>query len=195
MNIDIPYALGIIKDVILIIGSITATSFAFITFNKWKREHSGKLKYELLRNVLKTTYTLRDDFASARNPFVHGSEFMPNYDPKGSNQLENTIYVLNNRLKYLQTTYNDLLSLLGEIELEFGKETRNICHQPIRQINNYRFKVDEFIQLDGNSNNDEYLQELRKIVYAIGANNPTTLEFERVVSEIDKEVQRLKKKY
>lgn len=195
MDMDLPFVLGIVKDIILIIGSITATIFAFTTLNKWKREHSGRLRYELLRNVLKTVYTLRDDFASARNSLIHSSEFMPEYKMESGSDKQNTIYVLNNRLKYLQNTYNELLSLLGEIELEFGKETRNICHQPIRQINMYRFKVEEFIQLDDSSNNDYHLQELRRVVYSIGKDNPTTLQFDKTVSDIEAKIKSLMRKY
>ncbi len=174
-----------VKDIILIIGSLIGTFFTFVSINKWKKEHKGKLKYELSRNVLKASYALRDDFYGVRTPMIFASEYLPTYDFKKKMDTENYQYVFSNRLKSIQPSYNVFLSLLPEVELEFGKEIKDLCRELISRVNIYHMRVNEFVQLTDDTNNDDYYKEVKNIVFFHGENDAIEIEFESAIKKIE----------
>lgn len=190
-NIDI----GIVKDILLIIGSITSIMFAFLGYNKWKKELKGRVKFELTRTVLKELYLFRDSFKYLRSPLTSAHEFPPNHDPLNYNESETNHYVFTNRFKDFGHSYNSIYSILPEIELEFEPELFELIRELLNQVVQYKIRLNEFIQLSGKTNNDEYLQELRKIVYDIGEDNPTTKKFMNAVDKIESKLKNKRRKY
>lgn len=184
-----------IKDVLLIIGSTTTIVFAFVGYNKWKKELIGRLKYELARTILKELYSLRDSFKELRSTLILASEFPPGFNPKDNNEKESNRYIFTNRLKYFSKSYNSFLSILPEIEIEFEPELLKLIRELLSQITMYQFRLNEFIQLTGNTNNDEHYQELRRIIFNIGDDNPTTSEFMVLTEKIENKLKREIKKY
>ena len=192
-NIDIT----LIKDIILIIGSLTATIFTFRSFSKWKKEHKGKLKYELSRNLLKSIYDLRDDFKGVRSPMILASEFSSEHHISETKESEKHQYIFNNRLKYLQTSYNTFLSFLPEVEIDYGPEMNTLCKELISHITNYHFKMSEFIQLVDNWDLHEnpYHKELNRVIFNNGENNPTTISFNETVDKLKTQLMKEIEKY
>lgn len=190
-NIDI----GIVKDILLIIGSITSIMFAFLGYNKWKKELKGRVKFELTRTVLKELYSFRDSFKYLRSPLMLAHEFPPNHDPRNHNESETNHYVFTNRFKDFGHSYNAISSILPEIELEFEPELFELIRELLFQVVQYKIRLDEFIQLSGKTNNDEYLQELRRVVYDIGDDNPTTKKFMNAINKIENKLKDKKRKY
>jgi hypothetical protein len=191
------YDLQFIKDIILIIGSLTSTFFAFRSYSKWKKEHKGKIKYELCRNILKTVFTIRDDFKSVRSPLSLAYEFMPEYKPGKSKESENLSFIFNNRLKVLYDSCNSLSSLLPEIEFEFSSDLKKKCGDILYEITLYQMTLSEFIQISDVENifNDEHYKELKLKVYNIGGDNELTLKFEKIIETVKKEIEKEIKKY
>ena len=184
-NID----LTLVKDIILIVGSLTATIFTIRSFSKWKKEHKGKLKYELSRNLLKSVYDLRDDFKGTRSPMIWSHEFSSEYHSK-TKESEKYKYVFENRLKYLQNSYNSFLSLLPEIEIDCDSEINDLCKKLVKHITDYHLKVNEFIQLVDNWDliNNPYHKELNSTIFNNGKNNQTTITFNETVDKLTKEL-------
>ena len=190
-NID----LGIIKDILLIVGSSTTIVFAFLGYSKWKKELKGRVKFELTRTLLKEIYSFRDAFKSLRSTFTFASEFPEGHDPRNHNEQENYRHIFSNRLKYFNESYNSILSLLPEVELEFEKDLLDLMRDLLNQITQYNMKLNEFIQLTGRTNNEEHYQELRKVIYDIGEKNPTTIKFMNTIDKIETKLKKEKKKY
>jgi hypothetical protein len=192
-NID----LTLIKDIVLIIGSLTATIFTIRSFSKWKKEHRGKLKYELSRKLLKSIYDLRDDFKGLRSPMILVSEFSSNYHISKTKESEKYQYIFENRLKYLQKSYNTYLSLLPEVEIDYSSEINALCKELINHIINYHFKINEFIKLIDNwdLHNNTYHKELNSIIFNNGENNPTTTSFNETVDKLKIQLMKEIKKY
>ncbi|KQK26114.1 hypothetical protein AR438_11070 [Chryseobacterium aquaticum] len=189
--------LQFIKDIILIIGSITSTFFAFRSYSKWKKEHKGKIKYELCRNILKTVFTLRDDFKSVRSPLSFAHELMPGYKPGESKESENLSYIFNNRFKVLYDSCNSLSSLLPEIEFEFSIDLKKKCEDILYEVKLYQMTVSEFVQISNVENiyKDEHYKVMKLKVYNIGDNNELTLKFEKLIDIIKIDVQKEINKY
>jgi hypothetical protein len=189
------HLLGFIKDIVLILGSLTTIFLALIGIKKWKREHKGKLRYEFSRMLLKTIYTLRDQFKGVRSPFISASEFSPNYKQEFNDEANNYRFVFTNRLKPLNETSNELLSILPEVELEFDKEVRKIFEDLLSQIQLYKMSLNEFIQLTGNTNNDDHYVELQNVVFSNTKEDKTLKEFESIVTKAEAEINKWMKKY
>ena len=185
-----------IKDIVLIVGSLTSTLFAIGTYNKWKKEHKGKLKYELCRNVLKTVYKIRDDYKSARSPMMFGHEMMPDYSPGISKESENLLHVHNGRMKYLAESCNSLHSLLPEIEIELNTEIKNNCNLLLIEIHHYQRKLSEYIQVVDNVKDLEkdYLKQIREQIYD-SSENSASKSFNGKVEKIKSEIAKMIKKY
>lgn len=189
--------LQFIKDIILIIGSITSTFLVFRSYSKWKKEHKGKIKYELCRNILKTVFTLRDDFKSVRSPLSFAHELMPGYKPGESKESENLSYIFNNRFKVLYDSCNSLSSLLPEIEFEFSIDLKKKCEDILYEVKLYQMTVSEFVQISNVENiyKDEHYKVMKLKVYNIGDNNELTLKFEKLIDIIKIDVQKEINKY
>jgi len=192
-NID----LTLIKDIVLVISSLTAIFFTIGNFSKWKKEHKGKLQYELSRNLLKSIYDLRDDFNGVRSPMIYPSEFSSEHHISESKESEKYKYIFENRLKYLQKSYNTYLSLLPEVEIDYSSEINTLCMELIKQINNYHFKMNEFIQIVDNWDllNNPYHKELNRIIFNNGENNTTTISFNETVDKLKTQLMKEIKKY
>lgn len=193
---EIELTLTTIKDIVLIIGSLTSTLFAIGTYNKWKKEHKGKLKYELCRNVLKTVYKIRDDYRSARSPVMFGHEMMPGYNPGITKESENLLHVHNGRMKFLSESCNNLHSLLPEIEIELNAEIKNFCNLLLIEIHHYQMKLSEYIQVVDNAKNldKDYLKEIRLQIYD-SSENASAKSFNDKVEKIKSEIAKEIKKY
>jgi hypothetical protein len=188
--------LTLVKDIVLIIGSLTATVFTVRSLNKWKKEHKGKLKYELSRNLLKSIYDLRDDFKGVRSPLIRASEFSNEHDIRETKESEKYTYVFENRLKYLQESYNSFLSLLPEVEIDYTDEVNVLCNDLVGHIRNYHLKIGEYIQLVDNWNIDNpYYVELHSIIFNNSDNNKTTLSFNETIEKLKKQLLKEIKKY
>ena len=179
MNICIP--LSDIKDVVLIVSSMTTVVVAIYGLNKWRLEYKVKVNYELSRSLLKSIYSLRDRLDSLRSNFITANEFMPNYDFKKPNERENYTYIFNNRLKYFNESYSDFLSQLPEVEVIFGKELRNDCVLITVEISSYLDNLNQFIQLVDNTNNVDYLNQIKKIVFRQTKDDKYRDNFEKLI--------------
>lgn len=184
-----------IKDILLILGSTTTIIFAFVGFNKWKRELKGRTKYESSRKLLKALYSFRDAFKSLRSVLILASELPENYDRRKTDEAKEMQHVFTNRLKYFNEPYNSLRSLLPEVEIEYEAKLLDLFYDLFYQITLYHMKMNEYFQLIGNTNKDAHFQEVRKVILAIGEDNPTTKKFTSIVEQIESELKNEMKKY
>jgi len=189
--IDVPA----IKDLLLIISSLSTILFAFLGYNKWKKELKGRTKYELARTSLKTVYSFRYAFKALRSPLTLVHEMPPGFNPRNQKPKEDEHYVISSRLKIFNEDYNNLISLLPEIELEFDKELLDLFYELCRHITNYNLSLNEYFQLYSVTNNEERFNDLRAIVRDIGKENKTSKEFDHTVEKLENQLRSILKKY
>jgi hypothetical protein len=67
------------KDVLLGLAAATTAIVAALGLRKWRQELEGKAHFEAARNLIRSTYRLRDAIRSCRNPFYSGQEFPEGY--------------------------------------------------------------------------------------------------------------------
>jgi len=72
----------VIKDILLGLAAATTATVAVLGLRKWRQELEGKAHFEAARNLIRSTYRLRDAIRTCRNPSYSGHEFPEGY--KGS---------------------------------------------------------------------------------------------------------------
>ena len=175
-----------IKDIVLIIGSLTATVYTLYSYKKSRKELSIKFRHELSRNLFKSIYDLKQVFNYTRSSLILASEYPANFKIDETKQSEKLRSVFENRFRHLNEKVNTILSLIGEAELEYKNEIPQLCNEILNQIYNYKEDVSLFIQLVDNTNHrDPDLVNLRKVIYNIDpTSNKTTIKFEKKIEEI-----------
>lgn len=179
-----------IKDVVLICVSITTISVTIYAFNKWKTEHTAKIKFDCAYKVLKALYLVRDNFNSLRAPFIATWELPKDLNFSNIDERNEMEYVINGRLKPFQESLNQYNSLLPEVEVLFSKEVRNVCQEVNGTVRVYYFKVNEYLQLIDNTNNHEHLAEIKKDVFNTSKNDKLEEELKIIVDKVEKAIRK-----
>ncbi len=60
---------SVVKDVILALSAVVVAVIAFLGLRTWRRELTGKAKFECARKLMQLGYEMRSNFSAARNPF------------------------------------------------------------------------------------------------------------------------------
>lgn len=97
-----PPWLEITKDVVNILAVPATLLLAYLGFGAWRREHRGKSRYEVARQLLKSTIAYRDILQEARNPMMqgyesHGREVKEEETPEQATR-RNTIFAWSKRI-------------------------------------------------------------------------------------------------
>ena len=106
-------------------------------------------------------------------------------------------FVFGNRLKNLQKSYNMLLSLLPEVEIDYGLEMKILCNELKKHITDYHFNINQYLQLVDNwdlENNPNH-KNLNSIILNNSEDNPTTDSFNDTVEKLEKQLKKEIKKY
>ncbi len=120
-----------IKDVIVGLSAISATIFAYIGLNTWRKELKGKAEYQLAKDVLKSVYRVREAFKHVRNPAIFAYEYpeeMRDYSGhlKRERDYEGTVYVYEKRWEKMTEAFKELEEHHLDAQVEWGAEFQNI---------------------------------------------------------------------
>jgi len=58
------------KDILLGLSAVAVAAFAWIGLRAWRRELTGKAKFDNARSMMRLGSELKDAFDRARNPFT-----------------------------------------------------------------------------------------------------------------------------
>jgi len=120
--------IGIIKDIILAGAAVTAGVIAVIGLQSWKREHAGKLKYDLARRLMTASLKVREGISTVRNPGMFGSEYEGRLAERDDNKTPEEIesdkvaYAYEQRWQNVADALNGLDLELLEAEVLLGDE-------------------------------------------------------------------------
>lgn len=68
MSITTPEITSIAKNVLLGNAAAATATVAVIGIKNWSREIKGKAEFEIVRNLIRATYKLRDELQICRSP-------------------------------------------------------------------------------------------------------------------------------
>ena len=112
---------SIIKDVVLGISALAVALLAWLGLKTWRRELTGKARFETARNMMRLGFELKDYFEASRNPFTRSNEWADR--TKQEDEQENVSQVLNewyaraNRLRPVVDALNKIIEVEWEAEI------------------------------------------------------------------------------
>lgn len=123
-------AIDLITSVTNNIILIVATVLTYYGFTTWRKELKGKHEYELSKQIIAATYSIRDRIDQVRNPFISVHEFRNREEKVGETDSQKraseSFFALSNRFSELQKHLDDFNSLKVEAEAIFDEDHRKI---------------------------------------------------------------------
>ena len=113
--------ISIIRDVLLGLSAIAVAVFAWLGLQTWRKELTGKAKFETARNMMHLGFELKAYFEAARNPFTRSIEWADRTkqeDEQGNvSQVLDEWYARGNRLKPIVESLNKIIEAQWECEI------------------------------------------------------------------------------
>ena len=184
-----------ISNIVVAVAAVATIVMAVIGLSTWRRALHGRATFETAQRFLKAVYTLRDEIGYIRAPFIHGSEFPPDFDLVRDEQTAQKkaagyAHVYSNRMRRLRDILAEFDTTAVEAEVvlggEFKERARNmrLCVSRLNAtvqafIDNIRDDVaksdrDFVIKIrkeinagDGANSDDELSQKMHKAFTAI----------------------------
>lgn len=164
----------IIKEIIISLAAITTVSLAIYGLRSWFRELKGKVEFEVARDLLKSTYKLRDSIWNFRLSIIFASEFPKDYNQSFvkldyEKEANAQAYVYNNRWKYLSSAVIDFDSKVLEAEALWGDFIANKTDELRSCVTtlhiSLRFLID-YVRMGINPNEDTHYKKVREEISA-----------------------------
>jgi len=117
---------SVISDILVGLSAIVVSILGFLGLKQWRRELSGKTKFDVARKLAILTNQYRDEFIRARNPFTFPGE---SFDRKKGNnekadetQLLDEYFARRKRLAPLQDILGKIYEVSWEAEIVLDKD-------------------------------------------------------------------------
>ena len=190
-----------VKDVLLGLAAATTAVVAVLGLRKWRQELEGKAHFEVARNLIRSTYRLRDEIRNCRNPFYSSYEFPEGY--KGDLGTQHSteektrvwMHIYKNRWAPVWTALQEFDSHTLEAEALWGPAVRaktDALRKCVRELN---AAIDAVIRDKASGGEDfkdrEYGKEMRSIVAASAddENNSLNQKMGQAINGIEEELR------
>jgi len=175
--------ISIIKDIFLGLSAIAIAVLAWLGLKTWRRELTGKAKFETARNMMHIGYKLKADLEFVRNPFTYSYESADR--TKQSEESDNESQVLDEwhakskRLNPVTESLNKLIELQWESEIlldEHDVQSIKEAVQSFREsyaelssaISSYFDTTYKQARARQPYKDQEWLKELHHTIYSVG---------------------------
>ena len=122
--------IDVITSIINTIILLFATGLTVYGFTTWRKELKGKHKYELSKQIIAATYSIRDMIDQVRNPFISVYEYRgreeKKYETDYQKRASESYFALSNRYSELQKQLKDFNTLKVEAEAIFNSDHRKV---------------------------------------------------------------------
>jgi hypothetical protein len=192
-----------IKDISIIIASLTAACVGIKGLGTWRRQLKGNTEYNLAKNIMTAVYELREAISFVRHPLME-IPAEPNASAEKLKEMDDiqkrwlsTYQTYQKRWEPVRTIRAKLDANLLEAEVIWGKEFI-LKVQPLTQlVNKLFFSIQQFMEVENpNISNDQKLndrdiiKELRKRIFYNGddkdENDEYWTSFKTAINEIEK---------
>jgi hypothetical protein len=195
-------AMPIIKDIIITCAAAIGAIVAILGLKTWRKELRGKTEYDLARNILRTTYRVRNAIQIVRNPWMTTSEYSPKTEPQDSNISENksndaVTYAYEKRWEYVSKALVDLdvyileaEALWGSSILEKVKPLHKCVSILLANLNMYLRSLHD--RRYAERLNDKFYEKVNDIIYS-KSDDPEKDEFYKEVIDAVKGIETIVK--
>lgn len=172
--------------------AVTAVSVAtpilgLFGFRSWRRELTGKTKYQSSHKILLVLYKIRDRIDVARNPFFDVAEYQGfSHDDKDVNLLNagfrQEAYAYNRRLIPLRELYEELHMLSLEAEALWEDDVKQQFRDVEDQLNKLFIDARKYYSRE---RKDDHLESLYKIIIHHEDNDDYMVRLEKHIETIE----------
>lgn len=174
---------GFWKDIVVSICSAIVAGAAIVGLFTWRKELTGKVKFDLARNMMLLGGKLKDNFEWARYPISQSTEAAERKKRENESEEEAQIldnwYIRKSRLRPLVENLQRLQELGYEAEVVFNKETSKITSTSIHCFRqtwaDITTAIDEYFDITRREatsrekyHDQTYLTELRNMIFSTG---------------------------
>ncbi|MDD2540341.1 MAG: hypothetical protein PHH28_04770 [Desulfuromonadaceae bacterium] len=161
------------KDVILSISAIVSVSLAIYGLKSWQRELAGKTRFEAARRLLLAVYKIREEFWTARNPFIPAAEFPSgwtgSYNRSTEEEFQANLHVYKHRWEQLMATIQDLEASSLEAEVLWGQHIKVKTDEILECLSTYRTSIDsklDSIRSGSGGSDHEFTKSVQQNLHA-----------------------------
>jgi hypothetical protein len=118
---DVINIISLTKDILLGLSAIAVAFFAWLGLKTWRKELTGKAKFEAARNMMHLALGLQASLKDALNPFTNSYEFIgrekQESESPGVSQVLGEWYARVNRLKPIVERFNKIVEAQWDCEV------------------------------------------------------------------------------
>ena len=178
---DCASIISIIKDILLGLSAISVALFAWFGLKTWRKELTGKAKFETARNMMHTGLELKANLEWVRHPLLRSNEYTDRIvkaeETAPETAVLNNWYAKNIRLNPAVESRNKIINIQWEAETLLDESSVISIKEAIQSFResyaNLSTAIEEYfdIQLDAARtgvpyNDQDYLKALSKIIYS-----------------------------
>ena len=146
----IPDIASLIKDIFIAGAAATTAVVAVKGLKSWSSELKGKADFEIARNLIRSTYKLRDEISASRSPFIQANEFPEDYYNLGTKttdkkQADAWSYVYTNRWKPIWAALQEFDANSLEAEALWGKTIKEKTEEFRSCVRDLRLAMDAVV--------------------------------------------------
>jgi len=172
---------SLLSDIAIGVAAVIVAVVGLVGLRTWRKELTGRAKFEVSRNVMLLAFKLKADFEWATNLATYSEEFVDR--PHGENESQAESSVLNEwharhrRLKPLVEDLHKLLTAGWEAEILLGEDSGKSVSEAIgifrRNYAELATAIESYFEQTYREANrtsvntaQDWLKELRKIIYS-----------------------------
>jgi len=172
---------SIASDIAVGVSALIVAGVAFFGVRRWRKELTGKAKFDVARNVMLLGYRLQAYFEGARNPFTYSVEYTgrsrQENEPSNVSQVLDEWYARGSRLKPLIEDLQKLREVGWEAKITLGEDADKCVSEAIEVFNeryaelssaiySYFEERHRGVTSSGANIDHAWLKELHKIIYS-----------------------------
>jgi len=196
----IPDIASLIRDILIAGAAATTAIVAVIGLKSWSSELKGKADFEIARNLIRSTYKLRDEISSSRSAFIQASEFPNNYYSVGSKATDKETadawaHMYANRWKPVWEALQEFDANSLEAEALWGKTIKEKTNDLRSCVRDLRIAMDATISDKASGGEDfksnrEFGVKMRRATAAQGGDKTNELSnsVSSSIEEIEKQI-------
>ena len=172
---------SLVSDIVVGLCAIAVAIVAVFGLRTWRKELTGRAKFDVARNVMRLGFKFKDDFQAARNPFTWLGEYdsrqQQENESKAESRVLNEWYARNRRLQPLIEDLQKLQEVGWEAEIVLGENSSERVSEAIAVFRHsyaelssaiysyFETRRDEAVTGDMYHDQD-WLKELKKEIYS-----------------------------
>jgi len=176
-------AISMMSDIVIGVCALVVAIIAFLGLRTWRKELTGRAKFDVARSVMLLCLKLTAGFEAARNPFTFSTEYASRLrqenESSSVSQVLDEWYARANHLRSLQEDLIEIQEAAWEAEILFEEDSGKEVSEAIRiyrhsyaelssAISSYFTTRQDEVMKGFVSQHQDWLRNLHKVIYSVG---------------------------